>query len=118
MARVFAQAAPLLFLDEPTAALDVRFQELVLRGVAERVCGRATAVVVIHDLVLAAAHATRVVLLAGGEVAADGPPSEVLTGSLLSEVYEHPITVMPHPHSGAPLVLPSRSPNEGRTDLA
>ncbi len=107
-ARVLAQATPVLLLDEPTAALDVRFQELVLRAVARRVREGATAVVVVHDLALAAAYATRVVLLHQGGVVADGPPAEVLTPEQLSRVYEHPIEVIAHPETGAPMINPKR----------
>lgn len=107
-ARVLAQSTPVLLLDEPTAALDVRFQELVLRAVARRVRDGATAVVVVHDLALAAAYATRVVLLHHGEVVTDGPPAAVLTPEQLTRVYEHPIEVIPHPESGAPLITPKR----------
>jgi iron complex transport system ATP-binding protein len=107
-ARVLAQATPLLLLDEPTAALDVRYQELVLRAVAQRVRDGATAVVVVHDLGLAAAYATRVVLLHQGEVVADGEPAAVLTPAQLTRVYEHPIEVIAHPKTGAPLITPER----------
>jgi iron complex transport system ATP-binding protein len=108
VARVFAQSTPLLLLDEPTAALDVRFQELVLRAVRRRVRAGATAIVVVHDLALAAAYASRVVLLSRGEVVGDAAPHDVLTSSLLSTVYEHPIDVSVHPRSGEPLILPER----------
>jgi iron complex transport system ATP-binding protein len=92
-AWVLAQAAPVLLLDEPTAALDIRHQETLL-GVAREAAGSGSAVVVVlHDLALAAAYADRVCVLSGGRVAADGPPAEVLTGELLSEVYEHPVRV-------------------------
>ena len=65
-------------------------------------------VVVLHDLGLAAAYAHRVAVLRAGRVAADGPPAEVFTERLLSEVYEQPVEVFPHPRTGAVLVLPRR----------
>ncbi|MFE6893810.1 heme ABC transporter ATP-binding protein [Streptomyces sp. NPDC057694] len=109
LARVLAQSAQLLLLDEPTAALDLRHQELVLRVCRERAAAGDAVVVVLHDLGLAAAHADRVAVLHGGRVTAAGPPAEVFTGPLLSEVYQHPVEVLPHPGSGAPLVVPVRS---------
>jgi iron complex transport system ATP-binding protein len=115
LARVLAQRTQLLLLDEPTAALDLRHQELVLRVVRRRVASGDGAVVVLHDLGLAGAHADRVVILAGGRVVANGPPADVLTPSLLSEVYQHEIEVLPHPHTGEPLVLPLREPRGDRT---
>lgn len=74
LARVLAQRAPLLLLDEPTAALDLRHQELVLRICRERAAAGDAVVVVLHDLGLAAAYADRAVVLHGGRVAAAGPP--------------------------------------------
>ncbi|MFH9814050.1 heme ABC transporter ATP-binding protein [Streptomyces sp. NPDC017230] len=110
LARVLAQRTPLLLLDEPTAALDLRHQELVLRLCRERARAGDAVVVVLHDLSLAAAYADRVAILRAGRVAADGPPSEVLTEGLLREVYEQSVEVLPHPRTGAVLVVPRREP--------
>lgn len=110
LARVLAQRAPLLLLDEPTAALDLRHQELVLRLCRERARAGDAVVVVLHDLALAAAYADRVAVLRAGRVAADGPPAEVFAEELLSEVYDQPVEVLPHPRTGALLVLPRREP--------
>ncbi|MFC7309779.1 heme ABC transporter ATP-binding protein [Streptomyces monticola] len=108
LARVLAQTAPLLLLDEPTAALDLRHQELVLRICRERAAAGDAVVVVLHDLGLAAGYADRVAVLEGGLVAADGPPGRVFTEGLLSTVYRQPVEVVPHPRTGTPLVLPLR----------
>ncbi|MEU6082971.1 heme ABC transporter ATP-binding protein [Streptomyces sp. NPDC047108] len=108
LARVLAQRAPLLLLDEPTAALDLRHQELVLRLCRERAAAGDAVVVVLHDLGLAAAYADRAAVLDGGRVAATGPPSEVFAAGLLSRVYGQPVEVLPHPRTGEPLILPLR----------
>lgn len=108
LARVLAQRAPLLLLDEPTAALDLRHQELVLRLCRERAAAGDAVVVVLHDLGLAAAYADRVAVLRGGALAVEGAPGEVFTAELLSEVYRQPVEVFPHPRTGAPLVTPVR----------
>ncbi|GAA2947762.1 MULTISPECIES: heme ABC transporter ATP-binding protein [Streptomyces] len=108
LARVLAQRAPLLLLDEPTAALDLRHQELVLRICRERAAAGDAVVVVLHDLGLAAAYADRAVVLRDGRIAAAGPPAEVFTGALLGEVYRQPVEVFPHPRTGVPLVVPER----------
>jgi iron complex transport system ATP-binding protein len=104
LARVLAQRTPILLLDEPTAALDLHHQELVM-GVAR---GRADAgdaiVVVLHDLNLAAAHVDRVAVLSEGRLVACGRPPDVLTAELLSHVYRHPVDVFPHPRTGNPLI--------------
>ncbi|MFJ1698416.1 heme ABC transporter ATP-binding protein [Streptomyces sp. NPDC088252] len=108
LARVLAQRAPLLLLDEPTAALDLRHQELVLRLCRERAAAGDAVVVVLHDLGLAAAYANRAAVLRDGRIAVAGPPVEVFTGELLGEVYRQPVEVFPHPRTGAPLVVPTR----------
>ncbi|MFJ6939775.1 heme ABC transporter ATP-binding protein [Streptomyces sp. NPDC101132] len=110
LARVLAQEAPLLLLDEPTAALDLRHQELVLRLCRERAAAGDAVVVVLHDLGLAAAYADRAAVLHGGRVAADGPRAAVFGAELLSRVYRQPVEVLPHPRTGVPLVLPVRVP--------
>ncbi|GAA0904975.1 hypothetical protein GCM10009549_08790 [Streptomyces thermoalcalitolerans] len=47
-------------------------------------------------------------VLCAGRVVADGPPGEVPSASLLSRVYEQPVEVLPHPRTGALLVIPRR----------
>lgn len=113
-ARVLAQTTPVLLLDEPTAALDIRHQEAVLeeaRACADAGCA---VVVVLHDLSLAGAYADRIVLLAQGRVRADGTPRAVLTPGALTEVYGHPVDVVDHPNSPGPVVLPIRRPRASR----
>ncbi|GAA5148227.1 heme ABC transporter ATP-binding protein [Nocardioides marinquilinus] len=107
-ARVLAQRTGVLLLDEPTAALDLGHQEHVLGEARRRADAGDAVVVVLHDLGLAAAWADRVVLLHGGRVAAEGPPRDVLTSGLLTEVYAHPIEVLPHPVTGDLLVVADR----------
>ena len=108
IARALAQEAPLLLLDEPTSNLDAHAQVEILELVAELAADGAGVLLVVHDLTLAAAYCDRVVLLAAGEVVAEGPPSEVVTPERVRRVYGAGVTVMPHPASGAPVVIPSR----------
>ncbi|MFD4019117.1 heme ABC transporter ATP-binding protein [Streptomyces sindenensis] len=108
LARVLAQRAPLMLLDEPTAALDLRHQELVLRICRERAAAGDAVVVVLHDLGLAAAYADRAAVLHDGRIAELGPPEAVFSGELLGEVYRQPVEVFPHPRTGTPLIVPVR----------
>lgn len=108
LARVLAQRTPIILLDEPTAALDIRHQELVFTVARARAAEGVAVVAVVHDLALAAAHADRVAVLESGRLVECGRPGDVLTGPLLSRVYEHPIEVLPHPRDGRPLILPAR----------
>ena len=106
-ARLIAQETPVLMLDEPTAALDIRHQETLLAEARRAAAAGAAVVVVLHDLSLAAAYADRVCVLSHGAVRADGPPADVLTPALLSEVYAHPVDVIEH--DGNLLVVPVRA---------
>ncbi|WP_405545658.1 heme ABC transporter ATP-binding protein [Streptomyces phaeochromogenes] len=108
LARVLAQRTRLLLLDEPTAALDLRHQELVLRVCRARAHAGDAVVVVLHDLGLAAAYAHQVVILRAGRAVADGRPAEIFTDRLLSDVYQQPVEVFPHPRTGEVLVAPVR----------
>lgn len=108
-ARTLAQRAGILLLDEPTAALDLGHQEVLLQVAQNRARSGDAVVVVLHDLTLAAAWAHRITLLDRGRVAATGTPDEVLTSDRLSAVYQHPVEVIRHPTSGAPIVLPVRA---------
>jgi iron complex transport system ATP-binding protein len=108
LARVLAQGTGILLLDEPTAALDIHHQELVMGVARERAAAGVAVVVVAHDLGMAAAWADRVVVLDRGRVAGDGSPRDILTEELLSRVYHHAVEVLPHPRTGLPLIIPRR----------
>jgi iron complex transport system ATP-binding protein len=112
-ARLIAQETELLLLDEPTAALDIRHQERVIAVARDRARAGATVLVIVHDLSLAAAYADRIIMLDRGTLRADGTPAEVLSPELISEVYDHPVTVITAPGSGELLVIPQRVPLSG-----
>ena len=96
LARVLAQQTPIVFLDEPTAALDISHQE--------------------QDLNAAAAYCDRIVCLAEGEIAAMGEVADVYTDEILSTVYQWPIEVTSH--NGHFLVSPARQhPSPEQDDL-
>lgn len=105
LARVFAQETPVLLLDEPTAALDVAHEERVMQELTTRAASGSAVVAVLHDLNTAARYATRIVAMAQGEVRAQGSAQAVLTSELLTEIYDQPMRVVPHPFRDCPLVL-------------
>ncbi|HEX8846837.1 MAG TPA: ABC transporter ATP-binding protein [Pyrinomonadaceae bacterium] len=107
LARALVTEASVLLLDEPTANLDLAHQAALLRLVRSR-CDerRAAAVVVTHDINLAAEFADRVLLLQRGRALAVGTAQEVLTPELLREVFEIQVLVDAHPISGAPRITP------------
>ncbi len=108
LARVLAQRTEVLFLDEPTAALDLKHHEDVMRIARARAREGATVAIVLHDLNAALAHADRVTLLSRGRVVASGTPAEVLTAGRIEAVYGQAVEVFDHPTSGVPLVVPRR----------
>ncbi|GAA5063289.1 iron complex transport system ATP-binding protein [Thermocatellispora tengchongensis] len=84
LARALAQQTRLLLLDEPTAHLDIRHQVELLHLVRE--LGIAT-LAVLHDLNQAAAFCDRLYVMNAGRILAGGPPEQVLTPDLISQVY-------------------------------
>lgn len=108
LARALATTAGILLLDEPTANLDLAHQASMLRLVRARCDKKATgAVIVTHDINLAAEFADSVVLLKIGEVVAAGNPHQVLTEELLGNVLGMKVLVDAHPISGAPRITPA-----------
>ena len=81
LAVVLAGAPGLLLLDEPTRGLDYRAKERLVLVLRDLAASGSTVVLATHDVELAAEVAERVVVLADGEVVADGPVHEVLAGS-------------------------------------
>ncbi len=107
LARALATEAPVLLLDETTANLDLSHQAALLSVVRQRCDLRgAAALIVTHDINLAAQFADFVMLLKFGKSVKFGKPQEVLTPELLREVFEVNVLVDAHPVSGVPRVTP------------
>jgi len=108
MARVLAQDTPLLFLDEPTAVLDIGQQERFLAIARSLVDEGRGVIAVLHDLNVAMRFATEVVVLHQGRCVASGEPRTVLTEALLSDVYHQKIRVTATT-DGRSVILPDHS---------
>lgn len=106
VARALTQSASVLLLDEPTAHLDLKHQDEVLKLVRSLAADEGLAVMMaLHDLNLVARFADRVALLSDGAVRKIGLPAAVLTPDELASVYGLEIHVITHPIHGTPLVL-------------
>jgi iron complex transport system ATP-binding protein len=105
-ARALAQEPEILLLDEPTAHLDLRHRIRVLALVREFAADGRSALVVSHDLSLAARTCDRVALLARGGLLAAGRPAAVLTRENLRAAFDIEADILTAP-DGAPLVVPS-----------
>ena len=86
-ARAIAARAPLLIADEPTAALDPLHQLSIIRLIRDFVDAGGGALVVLHDVALAARFADRLVWMRAGEIVADGTAQETLTPERMRDVY-------------------------------
>ncbi|HLX33144.1 MAG TPA: ABC transporter ATP-binding protein [Gaiellaceae bacterium] len=107
LARALAQEAPVLLLDEPTTALDLGRQQLVLELVDTLRADGLTVVTTMHDLTLAGQYAERLVLLDAGSVVAEGAAAEVLSAPNVAAHYGANVRVMEE--DGRVFVLPVRS---------
>lgn len=105
--RVLAGQGSVIFLDEPTAALDIAHQEHTMRLCSTLASTGVSVVALMHDIQLAAAYCDRIALMSRGRIVAFGEPSEVLTEESLSEVYQWTIKVGYMP-TGELVILPQR----------
>jgi iron complex transport system ATP-binding protein len=87
LARALASDAPILLLDEPTAALDVGEGMAVLRLIRTLAERQHTLVVVLHDLADARSTTDRALLLKEGRVVKRGDTDEVVSADPIREVY-------------------------------
>jgi len=86
-ARAFAAQAPLIIADEPVAALDLKYQFAILDLFRGFVRAGGGALLVLHDLRLAARYADRLIVMDRGRILADGPTRTVLTAQMLRDVF-------------------------------
>jgi len=106
VARALAQDSRVVLLDEPTAHLDLRHQATILDLVRDLAREHGLAVLMsLHDLNLVSLYSDRIALLNDGQILAFGSPQEVLIPQYLSDVYQVPLDIIPHPYRDVPLVL-------------
>jgi ferric hydroxamate transport system ATP-binding protein len=107
LAMLIAQDSDCLLLDEPTSALDIAHQievlELVRRLCTER---GIAAVMVLHDINMAARFCDRIVALRGGKVLMQHAPAELLTEANLEAIYGLPMHVLRDPANGRTVGVP------------
>ena len=88
LAQTLVRDPAVVLLDEPTSALDLRHQVTVM-GMARQLATDGKIVVcVLHDLAQAARWPDTMVVLSHGALYRQGPPDEIVTPQMLSEVYD------------------------------
>lgn len=120
-ARVLCQLAAgrtlaprqVLFLDEPTASLDLRHQSAILEAVDMLRRDNVGVLAILHDLNLAAAYADALLLLDGGRLAARGTPAEILRDDIIGAVFGVRWPVGRVPTVGQPFILPHKTLQNG-----
>ncbi|GAA1899543.1 ABC transporter ATP-binding protein [Asanoa iriomotensis] len=108
VAMALAQDTDLLLLDEPTTFLDINHQVELLRllRTLNEEAGK-TIVVVLHDLNLACRFCDHLIAMSGGQIVAEGPPSEVVTAALVEKVFGLSCLIVPDPVAGTPMIVPA-----------
>ena len=106
IAMALAQETPILLLDEPVSFLDISHQIEVLELCRRLERAGRTLVAVLHDLNLACRYASRLVAMKDGKIVADGAPAEIVTASLMEQVFDLRSLVVPDPLTGTPMIVP------------
>lgn len=105
LAQIWDQPGAILFLDEPVAGLDMRYQQQVL-AIAKALCKKGMMVIsVLHDLNLVADYADRVLMLKDGRRWKYGSPNEVLNTEDIYHVFNVETEIRVNPKTLCPLVV-------------
>lgn len=112
LARVFAQiwqgeaqSARVLILDEPTTALDLAHQQLIMETLRELNSNGCAIVLVAHDFNMIAAVSQHILALRGGAISAYATPDQVLTPEIFKHTFGVEVAIGVHPVTGKPLVI-------------
>ena len=105
VAMALAQDTKILFLDEPTTYLDVRYQLEILKLIKQlnREFG-ITIVMVLHDINQSLYYSDEIIAMKNGSIIAQGIPSEIITSDLIQSVYDVDLNIQMI--DGKPFVLP------------
>lgn len=103
LARALCQSTSTMLLDEPTNHLDIYFQHQILKIVKKR---NLSAIVVLHDLNLAAIYCELIAVLDKGKIVALGKPEDVLIPEILEDVYRVTVQRIDTKHGVQLLLLP------------
>lgn len=104
LAMMVAQDTQCLLLDEPTSALDIAQQmEMLMLVQRLNAASGISAIIVLHDINMAARLCDEILALRDGRLIARGAPGEVMNGAVLADIYGVEMGILAHPTTGAPL---------------
>ena len=105
IAMALAQDTKILFLDEPTTYLDIRYQLQILRLV-KRLNSEfnITVIMVLHDINQSLYYSDEIVAMQDGKILSQGIPKEIITPKLIEDVYG--VTLETGEIDGKPFVMP------------
>lgn len=107
IAMALAQQTDILLLDEPTTFLDITYQIEILDLLTDLNRKHGTTIVmVLHDINLSARYADHIFALHNGLLKAEGEPSQVITSTMIKDIFGLNCTVIKDPISGSPHVIP------------
>jgi iron complex transport system ATP-binding protein len=99
------QGSRYLFLDEPVSSLDIHYQHQFLQIARSLVKENIILIAVLHDINLAMLYADRMIFMKEGRITAEGPSPEIVTPSLIREVFNIPVHLLQNPHGPAPVMV-------------
>ena len=108
IAMALAQDTKILFLDEPTTYLDIRYQLQILNLV--RTLNRdygMTIIMVLHDINQSLYYSDEIIAMKDGKICAQGETEKIITSALIREVYDVDLTISQA--DGKPFILPIQS---------
>lgn len=107
IAMALAQQTDILFLDEPTTYLDITYQIEILDMLTDLNRKHGTTIVmVLHDINLSARYADHIFAIHKGKLVAEGATSEVISSSLILDIFGLKSLVVQDPVSYSPSVVP------------
>lgn len=106
LATAFAQETDILLLDEVTSALDMNHSLRIMDEIRTWVDEGKTAVMILHDINMAARFADRLWLMANGAILACGTPKEVITETLIKEAFHVDALIEEQILTGMPTIVP------------
>ncbi|USD64502.1 ABC transporter ATP-binding protein [Vibrio sp. SCSIO 43136] len=107
IAMLLAQQTPVLLLDEPTTYLDISHQLELLELFKKLKQQRGnTVIAVLHDLNQACRYADHLIVLSDGQVVAQGAPDQLVTASLVRQVFGLESLVVQDPVTNTPMIVP------------